>query len=344
MVRVSKGSLRSRRAGGPLPRTDRSMLWIGKRTRLGSYCLYGVHIRSQWLLPCPEETASGLAEVELFEAPASLLSEVARETIIQPNPAKWFHHVRLRDGSVYLRWSGLFEFLISADGRRIACRALNGVSRDAFHTYLIGQVLSFALVKQGIEPLHATVVLANEQAVAFLGDCGYGKSTLAAAFLQVGHPLLTDDLLVVNEEGPGFSAYPGPPRIKLFPEIANSLLGEGIKGVPMNNLTPKLIIPLDDHWFHRGTAPLKSLYVLAPAGPASRGERVTIRLLSQRRAFVELVKNSFNCIVIEPERLKRQFLLATRLASMVPIKLLSYPRSLASLPSVREAILSDLTR
>jgi hypothetical protein len=311
---------------------------------LRSYCLYGLHIRSQWLLPYPEGTEAGLAEVEFFKGSNFLFSEVAREAIIQSNPAKWFHHVCLRDASIYLRWSGLFEFLISANGRRIACRALTGVSRDAFHAYLIGQVLSFALVKQGIEPLHATVVVVNGQAVAFLGDCGYGKSSLAAAFLQAGHPLLTDDLLVVNEEGPGFSAYPGPPRIKLFPEIANRLLGEGVKGTPMNNLTPKLIIPLDDHWSHRGAAPLRALYVLAPAGPASRCKKVTVRLLSQRRAFLELLRNSFNCLVIEPERLKRQFLLATRLASKVPIKLLSYPRTLTLLPLVREAILSDLTR
>ncbi len=307
------------------------------------YQLYGLRLKSPWRLPCAGESGSELADVELFEVPSSFL-RAAREATRPGSPDDWFRHVRLADGSDYVWWSGLFEFLVAPDGRRIACRALNGVSRDAFHTYLIGQVLSFALVKQGIEPLHATVVVVNEQAVAFLGDCGYGKSSLAAAFLQAGHPLLTDDLLVLKEEGHRFHAYPGPPRIKLFPEIANSLLGEGIKGTPMNNLTPKLVIPLDDHWSHRGAAPLKALYVLAPAGPASRCERVTIRLLSQRRAFLELLKNSFNCIVIEPERLKRQFLLATRLASEVPIKLLSYPRTLTLLPLVREAILSDHTR
>ena len=349
LVPLVKVSIRSRDSGGGGSRKGPVMRKtaerpLGSRRSLRFYHLYGLCLGSQWLLPCPEETATGLAEVELFEAPASLLSEVARKAIIEPNPAKWFHHVRLRDGCTYLRWSGLFEFLISADGRQIACRPLNGVFLEAFHTYLISQVLSFALVKQGIEPLHATVVVVNEQAVAFLGDCGYGKSSLAAAFLQAGHPLLTDDLLVVKEATHGFSAYPGPPRIKLFPEIAKRLLGERINGTPMNNLTPKLIIPLDPHQSYRAPAPLTAIYVLRPPAAGSRSQRVTIRYLSQQRAFVELVRNTFNTVITDPGRLKHQFALATQVASNVPTQLLSYPRTLASLPSVREAILSDLRR
>lgn len=69
-----------------------------------------------------------------------------------------------------------------------------------------------------------------------------------------------------------------------------------------------------------------------------------IRRLSHRRAFLELIRNTFNPVVIERERLKHQFTMDTLVASRVPIKLLSYPRVLASLPSVREAILLDLTR
>lgn len=260
--------------------------------------------------------------------------------MVEPNGPKWFHHVRLQNGSTYVRWSGLFEFLISASGLRIAGRPLNGVSQEAFQTYLLGQVLSFALVEQGIEPIHATVVVVNEEAVALLGDCGYGKSSLGAAFLQAGYPLLTDDQLVMKAESHGFSAYPGPPRIKLFPEIARSLLGERVKGSPMHNLTSKLIIPLKRHQSCRDPVPLKAIYVLTPPTD-SRSKGVMIRQLSQRKACVELLRNTFNPIIIEPERLKRQFRMATLVASKIPIKSFCCPRTLALLPSVREAILSD---
>jgi len=309
-----------------------------------AYQLYGLGVRSQWPLPWCERSGSGPEDVELYECPAFLFSAVYAEAMRDSTATRWFQHARLRDGSTYLRWSGLFEFLISADGRRIGGRPLHEASHEAFHTYLLGQVLSFALVKQGTEPLHSTAVVTDGVAVGFIGDSGYGKSSLGAVFLQGGHPLLTDDLLVLKHEGKELLAYPGPPRIKLFPEIARHVLGGHINGTPMHNLTPKLIIPLDRHLSYRAPAPLKALYVITPPAMASKRESVTIRRPSRRRAFLELLRNSFNTVIVEPERLRRQFVLAARVASEVPIKLLSYPRVLTSLPSVREAILSDLTR
>jgi hypothetical protein len=294
-------------------------------------------------LPGPEITSGGQVAMELWSGPASLFSRARREAVICQDQKEWFSRAGLPDGSDYLRWSGLFEFLVSADGRRIACRELNGASPESFQTYLLGQVLSFALLKQGFEPLHATSVVIDEEAVAFLGNCGYGKSSLGAAFLQEGYPLLTDDLLVLKEKGDRFVAYPGPPRIKLFPEIAGNVLGDRVTGTPMNNDTSKLVIPLgpDEAVSPECAFPLRAIYILRP--PASlHSPRIVIRQLSPRRAFLALVKNTFNAIVVDPERLKRQFVLAGRLATTVPVKSLSYPRRLKRLPAVREAVRSDL--
>ena len=51
-----------------------------------------------------------------------------------------------------------YTCLVSADGRAVAARHLCGASHEAFHTYLLGQALSFALINQGFDPLHATTV------------------------------------------------------------------------------------------------------------------------------------------------------------------------------------------
>lgn len=315
-----------------------------ERRPFHAYRLYGLCVRSQWVLPYFECGEADPPAVELVEGPALLFEEAVREAAGQPSAAEWFQHTCLRDGSNYLRWSELFEFLVSADGCRIAGRPLTHVSFEAFHTYLLGVVLSFSLLKRGLDPLHATAVVVDGRAVGFLGDTGYGKSSLGGAFIQIGYPVLTDDLLVLREGDQGFSAYSGPPRIKLFPEIARNLLGGQVTGIPMNPLTRKLVIPLDRHQSHQAAVPLKTLYVLTRPSASARSERVTLRRLSQRSAFLALLKNAFNTDIIESERLRRQFLLCTRIASKVPMKLLSYPRSLASLPLVRDAILSDLTR
>ena len=282
--------------------------------------------------------------MELAGVSPERIAEARRGSEASSDNGDWFSYARLPDGSDYLRWSGLFEFLVSADGRRIGCRCLNGTSPEAFHTYLLGQVISYSLLKLGIEPLHSTSVVVDGGVAAFLGDCGYGKSSLGAAFLQAGHPLLTDDLLVLQAEGDRFVAHPGPPRIKLFPEVARYLLGERAAGVPMNNCTPKMVIPLEGNGRApiKKTAPLRSVYILAPPPVRSHRRDVVIRNLSRRNACIQLLRNTFNTVVTEPDRLRRQFDLASRIAGAVPVKMLSYPRSLDRLPEVREAVYSDL--
>jgi hypothetical protein len=286
-------------------------------------------------------------DVDLSGAPAGFFARAAPS---RPGAAlgdrDWFHYRRLADGSEYLRWSGLAEFLVSADGRRVACRPFAGTAREAFHAYLLGQVLSFALLKQGMEPLHATCVTVDGGAIGFLGDCGSGKSTLGAAFLRAGHGLVTDDLLVVEERGTAFLAHPGFPRIKLFPGIGRRLLGRRAAGTSMNRFTPKLVIPLRDHPTTRSrrATPLTALYVLARPPAGARAGRIMIRPLAPRRAFVELIRNTFNPVVGHRARLKRQFELAARIARRVPVRRLAFPRAVSRLDAVRAAIRADLAR
>lgn len=311
------------------------------------YQMYGVRLRSAMPLACPKGMAPGLTDVSLDEATPSLFAQTTQQGPQGSDVNDWFHRVCLPDGSEYLRWSGLFEFLVSPDGRHIACHALNGVSQESFQTYLVSQVLSFALLKQGIEPLHATVVVIREQAVAFLGSCGYGKSSLGAAFLRAGHTLLTDDLLVTSHpphQPVPVMAHPGSPRIKLFPKIAKMLLGKRRVGARMNPDTNKLILPLSRHEYGGTAVPLKAIYVLRPPSQRRPCKQVAIRSLSPRRACLALIASTFNCVITEPARLARQFDWAAELAAAVPVKSLSYPRSLTHIPAVLAAIQKDLGR
>jgi hypothetical protein len=315
-----------------------------------AYCLYGMRFTSHWRLPYAEAPEGNLCEVSVVEDSPQFFVDAALEA--GSPTASWFHQGRLGDGSVYLRWNRHFEFVVSADGGRIAGRSLSTTSAEAFHTHLLGQVLSYALLKRGREPLHGTAVVVDGTAIAFLGDCGYGKSSLAAAFLAAGHRLLTDDLLVVKPDTAplgsvdlhkgGFAAYPGPPRIKLSPEIAGALLDRSSRGVPMNNLTPKLVVPLASHQIQPAPTPLRAVYVLAPPAKRAQTDRVTIRRVSKRKGFVELLRNTFNSQVRDRDRLERQFRQASRIVTLVPVKSLSYRRHTFMLPIVREAILTDL--
>ena len=256
-------------------------------------------------------------------------------------PFSGFDFDQLPDGSTYVRWDGIGEALISRSGQAITCFPFPHADWESFHVYLLGQALSFALVKGGFEPLHATAVVFEEQAVAFLGDCGFGKSTLAAAFLQAGHRLLTDDLLLLQTRTQSIVAFPGPGRIKLFPKVAGKFLADASSGVPLNPKTQKQIIPLNNSQISSEAMPLAAAYVLASPNKA-HDNSVRITALTEKEAFINLLSNTFNRVIVDPDRLRRHFDAAQALANIMPIRKLSYPRSLEHLPLVREAILSDL--
>jgi hypothetical protein len=309
------------------------------RVGASTYNVYGLRLDSAWPLPYSQAPAPSLAQVSLRQGTTAGFRLALGKTHI-PDTGRPWATAALSDGSRYLRWSGAFEFLIPSDGRSITCRPLTSRGVDAFHTHL-GPSLSFALISLGFEPLHSTTIVIDGGAVALMGDCGYGKSSLGASFVKSGHRLLTDDLLVTSHQEGRFLAYPGAPRVKLYPAIAKIVFGSRVTGLRLKPLTQKLIIPLDEQRSQRTPVPLKAIYVLRPPGDRA-GTRVSIRRLSQRSAFVELVRNTFNMAVSDPDRLERQFSLATRMATDVPIKSLSYPREFRMLVDARDAILADL--
>ena len=264
----------------------------------------------------------------------------ARATLkLSTTPRDWFECRRLPNGTTYLRWSGLFEFLIARDGRRIDFRRLRGATAESLTTYLLGQVLSFSLLSFGYEPLHATAVVIDGEAVGFLGNCGYGKSTLGAGFLIRGFPILTDDVLALEREGGRWIAHAGPARLKLFPSVAQGVLARD-NGRLMNPETSKLVLPLAPAEANARTLPLRALYVLND--PAERGTQgVTIAPLSGQQSFIETIHAAFNLIQIDRARLENHFGMATQLVREVPLRRLTYPRRLSLLDAVCVAVLND---
>ena len=306
------------------------------------YGVYGIDVVSDAPLDLPAYSDGGLARVECRSAPASVFLAAMQGVDFDRRSDSWYRYASLRDGSIYVRWDTIGEFLVAADGCRITCRRVEASSVESFHVYMLGQALSFALVKQRFEPLHATVVVVDDHAVAFLGNHASGKSSLAACFLEAGHRLLTDDLLNLQKSSNRILGYPGPPRIKLFPAVASRFLGRTVNRVPMNADTDKLILPIDEHRRCGSPVPLKAIYSLAAPRDACRTASVRIEPLSPREAFVELVKSTFNRRLVDPPRLERQFRVMASLTDVISVKKLAYPRTMDRLPEVRRMVLADL--
>ena len=303
-----------------------------------SYSLYGLTLQTQIALPCKPASEVARRPVRLTAGDAAGFEWLAKRRPSCATPA-WCEYHRTAEGHVGLRWADHFSFTISPDGHDVQFLSAPGVDAESLIAYLLGQVLSFPLLSFGFEPLHATAVVVDGEAIAFVGDCGYGKSTLAAAFVARGMPVLSDDLLVIEPLNGRWIAHPGIPRLKLFPQVAGRLLGPHPAGVPMNGHTPKLVLPLAQGQAVLQPVPLRALYTLAE--PRDEPTSVAIEAVQGAAAFMEVTRAAFNLQVLDPPRLTNQFAFARRVAAEVPIRRLSYPRSFDLLPSVCEAILAD---
>jgi hypothetical protein len=151
------------------------------------YQLYGLHVRSRQRLSLAEGSwengpCGEFVDVEIEPAPGSRFARVTSGITL--DPYEWIHHHELLDSWSFLRYDGLFEFLVAPRGDRILFHHLGEAPTESFQTYLLGRVFSYALVKMGYEPLHAATVVVDGCAVAFLGASTFGKSTLAGTLGQ----------------------------------------------------------------------------------------------------------------------------------------------------------------
>ena len=295
-----------------------------------AYSVYGVDIRSAWPLAFPPSTdgpatgvrvdfvAGGDADFSDIRAPRAPIDS-------------WFESHFLPDGSTYFRWSDLYEFRIPADGSRVVCRPLNGTDPLVLQNFLFGPAISFALVHQGLEPLHATAVEMEGTAIGFLGDCTFGKSTMLASFLQAGHRLLTDDLLMLVQRDRQWLACPGSGRIKLHPDSAHAFLDDVTHSEPLHAFASKRSFPVDATRSWLTALPLTRLFVLPTPDERARATSVSIEPLSRAALFHELLKNSFNVDVVTRDRFERQFGFAARLAGDIDGFRLQYPEGFSHL-------------
>ncbi|HUS07941.1 MAG TPA: hypothetical protein VMZ52_16680 [Bryobacteraceae bacterium] len=309
------------------------------------YFFYNVNLRSDHPLALPEGHSTQHPTIELKQGTETFFQErVPAETRADP-PGRFFSR-RLIDGSSYFHWKNRFEFLMSADYSVLVGRPVGDFPWEGFQTYFLGQMLSFALLGHGIESIHGTTVVIDGQGVSLLGNSAYGKSTLAAAFLQAGHKLLSDDLLVTEEADGIFWALPGIPRIKLYERVSQTLLKNPSGGTPMTqDYPPKMIYRIGPEQFSK-RVPLRAMYVLASPKAVAQAQihEPRIEPIGGGDRFIELIRNSFNAVVATPERLASQFAWTDRLIRSVPVQRLSYPRLMSVLPEVVRMVEADVAK
>lgn len=224
------------------------------------------------------------------------------------------------------------EFWLS--GGRIDVRLLDPAYRPSLELRLLGPVIAYWLERAGIPVLHAAAVELGGRAVGFLAGNQGGKSSLAATLVEVGHLLVTDDLLPVEEQPRGMIARPGAPQMRLWPEAARWFAGAGADELPrVHPHLDKRRLPVAR--FAAEPLPLGRLYL-----PERRpGAEIAIVPVSPREALIELLARSFiPQLAASGGREGKRFERLARVAERVPVFQLVYPEGLDRLTDVARAV------
>lgn len=207
-----------------------------------------------------------------------------------------------------LEISGAGAFAIDAAGIEVDPEP--GAGEAAVDEALLGPALALALARRGIFLLHASAVVVKGGIVGFLGESGAGKSTLARLLADEGLALAADDLLAV---GPGMSALPHYPQLKLDPAAMTAIAG----------LAP--------------SHPLLALCVLEPAAP---GATVGGGILPPAGAAAHLLRHTIAGSLFAGDLLAEHLDFAAAAAGRVPLRRLTVPRRLDVGPQVLRYLLS----
>ncbi len=290
-----------------------------------SYVAYGLGIRSDLALP-PLLVAERATEVTVrFGLVRPLIADDAREGLVRATEG---------EVDVFFRQAGAFSI---REGREIVIDPVPEADERVLCIGTLGPAMGALLFQRGLLTLHASSVAVAGEAVAFIGERGWGKSTMAAAMYARGHSLVADDLTAVQINAEGPIVFPGYPQLKLWPE-STALLGDKPETLPRLNPHLERRARRATREFSPASIPLKRIYVL---GESKVPE---IEPLGPQEALVQLIQHSYGRRLFPAVRTSSHFLQCTSIVKNVPVCSLRRPYSLPVLSDVAQLVEEDLAQ
>ncbi len=319
-----------------------------------AYALFGLRVQSDFPLPAPRARAADDLEPDLVFARGSASRPAPPEADLALahacNCPRHRGRVILRlfrsgDG-IWVEYEDAGLYHVMPGGRRV--EVYRGPEGDAdpraLGYVLAGPIATLALYQRGVACLHASAVVVDGAAVAFLGPKGQGKSSMAAGLLRRGASLLTDDVLPLEEQADGIYGRPSLPILKLWDRSVEGALGLNEKLPVVFPGVEKRLVSLEGRFpFAEAPARLRALYVLDRYDPAIAGAAgVSIERLSLRDAFLALVGQTSIREMLLPSEIAQRLPVYARLSRQAPVRVVRFPDGFEHQDRVHERILADL--
>jgi hypothetical protein len=225
------------------------------------------------------------------------------------------------------------------DGRSIVLYPRKPIETELLQGWVIGVIMSVLLRQRGHHVMHGSAVAKDGFAFGFLGDSGWGKSTLAAFLCQHGYHFLTDDMLVLRrEEGqPHPIVMPSHKHVRLYADSGELFVDEFDELPLVSSFTPKRVRPIERD--SEDPFPLKRLYVLDNV-PADKN---AVEPLSKQESMLHLIAHTRSKDLLDAEAFRSaHFEQCAGLLREVPVARLRRVRALEALPDLKQTIEEDL--
>lgn len=279
---------------------------LDERVDVQRYGLCGVAIQTDVAVPWLQAFAGAGSEYPGLERPKelSLVGQPAWRRSITGVVAGIERRLEIgaRADGLRIQVESVGEFFVSADGSQI--RFVDGVTRvdrDVVMECVLGAPLALSLALLGRWFLHASAVVGRGRVVAFAGQSGIGKSTVAAQLSSTsGLERLADDLLGYGLQGDLPVAIGEFPQFKLTPD-------QQVIGPPRPLATVMLLVPADGN------------------------RRLSMRTLWGREKLLGFLNHGVATRAFPPPVLSKNLKIAAQLIENIDVIQVRYPKTRGAL-------------
>lgn len=227
-----------------------------------------------------------------------------------------------------MEWPGLATFRFGrALGSTVEVVPEPGVSLMRLEDLYRRSVLPLAFQALGKETLHASAVRLSAGVVAFCGERGAGKSTVAYGLYRRGFEQRADDTLVLSIASHDIRTFPLAFTPRLRP-LSAEFFGTATP-------TDDYLVPSDEN---RTSEPLAAVFVLLPAAHAP--QEPIIERLTPPNAFRAALAHAHCFDTGNPDSRRRLLENYLELAACVPVFHVTYRPGIQALAVLLDAILA----
>jgi len=237
------------------------------------------------------------------------------------------------ESRLWLKVPDVATFIVE-EGKRITYQPVSGIDDQSVRVFLLGSVLGALLMQRGYLVLHGNAFQVGDECVICVGHSGAGKSTLAAAMMQAGYPVISDDVCAINDQG---EIIPGFPRIKLWKDTAKKL---GIETQGLRKIRPnmeKFDYPLGQQ-FCQQRLPVKALYVLN----SHNEDRFTVQAITKMDKFYAFQQHSYRRPFLVGKMAHEHIRQCGKFSKKIEMATIRRPSEGFQIDALREFIINDV--